>query len=65
MSNYKVIYTKSFNNEADMKFAESIVLNCLEKYKEQMNHNRFILPVDKDINFFKDVFDNASKCFLN
>ncbi len=64
MSNYKVVYLKSFKNEDDMEFAESIVLNCLERYKEQMNHDRFILPVDKDISFFKLAFDNASNCFL-
>ena len=65
MSNFKVIYSKSFKNEEDIEFAESIVLKILEKYKEQMNHDRFILPVDKNINFFKDAFDNAHKCFLN
>lgn len=65
MSNFKVIYSKSFKNEEDTEFAESIVLKILEKYKEQMNHDRFILPVDKNINFFKDAFDNAHKCFSN
>ena len=48
-----------------MEFAESIVLHTLEKYKEQMKHDRFILPVDKDLNTFKIAFDNAFKCFKN
>ena len=30
-----------------------------------MNHDRFILPVDKNINLFTDAFDNAHKCFSN
>ena len=63
MSNYKVIYTKSFKDEGDMNLAETIILHSLEKYKEQMNHDRFILPVDKNIDFYKLAFDNASKCF--
>ena len=65
MSNYRVIYLKSFKDEMDMELAESIVLHTLEKYKEQMNHDRFILPVDKDLNTFKVAFDNAFKCFEN
>ena len=65
MSNYRVIYFKSFKDEIDMEFAESIVLHSLEKYKEQMNRDRFILPVDKDLTTFKIAFDNASKCFEN
>jgi len=63
VSNFRVVYYKSFKDEDDMEFAESIVLHSLEKYKEQMNHDRFILPADKDINYFKNAFDNASKCF--
>ncbi len=29
-----------------------------------MNHDRFILPADKNISFFKSAFDNAIKCFI-
>jgi hypothetical protein len=65
LSNCRTIYSKTFNNIDDAEFAESIILNCLERYKDQMNHDRFILPVDKDIKFFTDVFDNASKCFID
>jgi hypothetical protein len=64
MSEFKVIYSKTFANENNMLLAEKIILSGLEKYKEQMNHDRFILPADKDIRFFKDVFDNVSKCFI-
>ena len=65
MSEYKVIYTKSFKDETDMELAETIVLHKLAQYKEQINHDRFILPVDKDLNTFKVAFDNAYKCFEN
>ncbi len=51
MLNYKVVNTKSFKGENDIEFTESIILNCLGNYKEQMNHDRFNLPVDKDISF--------------
>jgi hypothetical protein len=64
MSNYRVIYSKPFKNEKDMNFAELIVLNGLEKYKDQMNRDRFILPVGKNIDFFTMAFDDASKCFM-
>lgn len=65
MSNYRVVYSKSFKDEIYMEFVESIVLHSLEKYKEQMNQDRFIRPVDKDLNIFKVAFVNASKRFEN
>ncbi len=39
MSEFRTIHSITLTNEDDMEFAESIVLNCLEKYKEQMNHD--------------------------
>lgn len=30
-----------------------------------MNHDRFILPADKDISLLKNAFDNTSNCFSN
>ncbi len=65
MSNYREVYIKSFKDEIDMELAETIILHSLVQYKEQMNHDRFILPVDKDLNTFKVAFDNAYKCFEN
>ena len=35
----------------------------LNEYKEQANRDRFILPIDKDINFFTDILDNIHNCF--
>lgn len=64
MSNCKVIYSKTFNNIKDTEMAEKMVLHLLEDYKEQMNHDRFILPVDKDISLFKNVIDDVYKCFI-
>ncbi len=57
------VHSIKLSNEHDTLLAEKVVLNCLEKYKEQMNRDRFILPADKDISFFKSAFDNALKCF--
>ena len=43
--------------------AETIILQKLNEYKEQANRDRFILPIDKDINFFTDILDNIHNCF--
>ena len=34
---------------------ETIILRKLNQYREQANRDRFILPFDKDINFFIDT----------
>jgi hypothetical protein len=63
MSTYRVVYSKSFKNNSDTKYAELAILRALENYKEFTNHDRFILPIDKDIDYFKMAFDDVSKCF--
>jgi len=65
MSKYRVIYLKPFKNETDMNLAETNVLRKLEEYKEQMNHDRFILPIGKDIKLFTKPFDEAYNFFNN
>lgn len=37
-----------------MNLAEMMVFNKLRVYREQANRERFILPKDKDIEYFKD-----------
>ena len=63
VSNFKVVYHKSFKTENDMGLAEKLILNKLSQYREKANIDRFVLPVDKDINFFTDVFDYVHSCF--
>jgi hypothetical protein len=33
-------------------------------YKEKANHDRFILPIEKDITFFTDIIDKSIEFYL-
>ena len=46
-----------------MDITELMILYKLDNYRERMNRDRFILPVDKDINFFTDIFNEAVNWF--
>jgi hypothetical protein len=61
---HKVIYYCECNNKAIMNTAELIILNKLENYKERVNRDRFVLPINKNINFFINII-NESVNFLN
>ena len=41
-----------------------MIFKKLKEYREQANRERFILPEDKDIDFFKDTIIECIK-FLN
>jgi hypothetical protein len=56
---HEVVYYKGCKSEEDMNFAELLVLNKLKAYREKANRDRFVLPVDKDINFFIDIINKA------
>ena len=42
-----------------------MVLNKLKIYKEKANRDRFILPHEKEINFFTNMIDECVKYILN
>ena len=63
MSDFKDVYTKSFKTIKHMNLAESLILEKLDFYKEKANGDRFVLPVEKDINFFTDIFDQTHAFF--
>ena len=63
MSNYKVIYNISFDNEEKMSIAENMILTKLNQYREQANRDRFILPIDKGIELFTEPFDMSFNFF--
>lgn len=42
-----------------MGLAETLVLKKLNNYRERANRDRFILPIDKEIDFFIKVFDDS------
>jgi hypothetical protein len=58
---HEVVYYKSCNNEYEMNVIELMVLNKLNNYREKANRDRFILPVEKDINF---IYNICIKIFL-
>jgi hypothetical protein len=42
---------------------ENMVLKKLDKYREQANRDRFILPIDTNIKLFTDIIDEAVNFF--
>jgi hypothetical protein len=58
-ADHEVVYYKGCKSYEDMGVVESMVLNKLKEYREKANRDRFVLPVDKDINFFIDVINKA------
>ena len=46
-----------------MKKAELIVLSKLRKYQDKANRDRFILPIEENINLFTNVIDEANNFF--
>ena len=47
---HEVIYNKSCNNKEEMLLIEKMVLTKLKSYKEVANRDRFILPINQNIN---------------
>ena len=47
-----------------MDLVENIILGKLKPYREKANRDRFVLPIDKEINFFTTIFDD-SVLFVN
>ena len=64
MSDFNIVYQKSFNTLKQCEMGEKIVLDALEDYKEKLCRDRFILPVGDDIKIFTDIFD-STYTFLN
>jgi len=49
---HEIIYHQACGNESNMDIIEKLVLHNLEEYREISNRDRFILPEDKDVDFF-------------
>ena len=56
---HDVIYYKECQNEKHMNLMEQLIFYKLDEYREKANRERFILPDDKDIQFFIDVVDKT------
>ena len=62
-SEHEVVYYKGCKTKEDMDLVEQMVIKKLKMYKEKANRDRFILPIEKDITFFKDIVDISVNFF--
>lgn len=60
---HEVVYYKQCPNNEIMKTAETMILVKLKEHQEKANRDRFILPINKNINYFTDIIDNSIKFF--
>ena len=56
---HEVIFYQDCGDEEAMNALEPFVFKKLNEYREQANRERFILPKDKHIDFFKDTITNC------
>ena len=52
---HEVIYYQECSDEDKMNIVETTVFNKLKECREQANRERFILPENKEIEYFKDT----------
>ena len=60
---HEVTYHKTCNDEETMNLVENMVLKKMNNYREIANRDRFILPIDKDISYFKNIIDECINFF--
>ena len=56
---HEVVFYQDCGDEDAMNILELFVFKKLNDYREQANRERFILPKDKSIDFFKDTIKNC------
>ena len=61
---HEVIYYQECSDEDKMNIVETTVFNKLKEYREQANRERFILPENKEIEYFKDTIKKVIE-FVN
>jgi hypothetical protein len=62
-SEHEVIYYKNCKNYEDLCLVETNILHKLDKYREQANRDRFILPHGEKINLFIEQVKKAIDYF--
>jgi hypothetical protein len=62
---HDVIYYKICKNKQQMDIIELMILYKLDIFRERINRDRFILPDDKDVSLFINIFDEAVVWFEN
>ena len=61
---HEVIYYQECSDEDKMNIVETTVFNKLKECREQTNRERFILPENKEIEYFKDTIKKVIE-FVN
>jgi hypothetical protein len=61
---HEVVFYKECGSEEQMSNVENVVFQKLNKYREQANRERFILPQDQNIDFFIKKIEDVI-LFLN
>jgi predicted RNA-binding Zn-ribbon protein involved in translation (DUF1610 family) len=61
---HEVIYYQECSDEEKMSIAETMIFNRLKDYREQANRERFVLPENKDVEYFKDMIKKVIE-FIN
>tara|TARA_Y100000389_G_C17439656_1_gene507759 strand:- start:466 stop:1182 length:717 start_codon:yes stop_codon:yes gene_type:complete len=56
---HEVIFYISCDDEDRMNVVENLVFQKLKEFREQANRERFILPIDKNIEYFIDILKNC------
>jgi hypothetical protein len=56
---HEVMYYEECPDSESMAIVETLVFQKLKKYREQANRERFILPKEENIDFFRDVVKGA------
>jgi hypothetical protein len=56
---HEVIYYQQCKSKESLNIIENMILKKLDKYRETANRDRFILPVDKNIDLFTKIVDNC------
>ena len=60
---HQVVYYASCRDENTMGIVETMVFSQLEKYREQSNRERFILPEEEEIELFSNVIKKSVEFF--
>jgi hypothetical protein len=58
---HEVVYYQECPDEDIMNIVESLVLKKMEKYREQANRDRFVLPEGEDVEIFKEIMRESVK----
>ena len=60
---HELVYSKACKSREHMNIIETMILLKLDKYRERINRDRFILPVNSNISLFIDIVNSAVKWF--